>query len=88
MNKPWFDPKTGFLILDEYVAEMPSFQKVMADGIITDDEIAYHAKNVVSLLKQLESSLTPELKNLTTKVLCELTVLHALKQKQMVQQLP
>ncbi|OQZ00599.1 MAG: hypothetical protein B6D35_06025 [Candidatus Brocadia sp. UTAMX2] len=87
MNKPWFDPKTGVLLLDEYVAEMPSFKKIMADNIVTDEEITEHVQNVVSLLKQLETSLTPELKNLTTKALCELVVLYVLQQKQM-EQLP
>lgn len=87
MNKPWFDPKTGILLLDEYVAEMPSFQKIMADNIVTDEEITEHAQNVVSLLKKLEVLLTPELKSLTTKALCEMAVLYALQQKQM-EQLP
>jgi hypothetical protein len=82
MDKPWFDPHTGMLLLDEYVAEMPSFQKIMADEIITDSEIVEHGEKVTVLLKQLETALAPDVKRLVTEALCELAVLYALQRKQ------
>jgi hypothetical protein len=82
MDKPWFDPNTGLLLLDEYVADMPSFKKIMADEIITDSEIIAHGEQVIMLLTQLEAVLTPDVKRLATEALCELAVLYALQRKQ------
>ncbi len=78
MDKPWFDPKTGVLMLDEYIAEMPSFKKIMADNVVTDDEILTHASRVTELLRQLEAALPADVKPLATEALCELAVLYAL----------
>jgi hypothetical protein len=86
MDKPWFNPDTGMLLLDEYVADMPSFQKIMADSVITDDEIAAHAQRVVSLLQELDATLAPDAKRLATDMLCELAVLYALQRKRTVQE--
>lgn len=78
MNRPWFDPETGVLILDEYVSEMPSFKKIMADDLITDAEVAEHANNVTEKLKQLDAMLSPEVKSIATDALCELAVLYTI----------
>lgn len=78
-DKPWFDPKTGFLLLDEYVAEMSSYQGVMADGVVSDQELSEQAQRVTSLLKRLETALSPDMKVLATEALCELAVLHSLQ---------
>jgi hypothetical protein len=83
MSKPWFDPDTGILLLDEYVAEMPSFRSIVEDKLITNEEITTHAQRTVSLFRQLEEALTPETHALATDALCELAVLYALERKQM-----
>ena len=36
MDKPWFDPQTGTLLLDEYVVEMDSYRRIVEDETITD----------------------------------------------------
>jgi len=82
MDKPWFDPKTGVLMLDEYVAEMPSFKKIMADNVVTDDEILSHANRVSELLHQMEAALPADVKPLATEALCELAVLYAINRMQ------
>lgn len=79
-DKPWFDPEIGFLLLDEYIAEMPSFLKIMEDGIVTDGELVQQGLRVTSLLKELESALPPAAKAVATEALCELAVLHAIQQ--------
>jgi len=79
-DKPWYDSKTGFLLLDEYVAEMPSFQKIMEDGVVTDEELAQQARLVTASLQKLEATLSPAAKAVATETLCELAVLHALQQ--------
>jgi hypothetical protein len=81
MDKPWFDPNSGLLLFDEYVADMPSFQKIMADEVITDSELTEHGQRVISLLKRLEAALAPDIKRLASEALCELAVLYALQRK-------
>ena len=81
MIRPWFDAETGVLKLDEYVEAMPSFQKVVQDGLVTDDELEQHALRVVGLLRQLDERLPDDLKALATAALCELAVLYALQRR-------
>ena len=83
MDKPWFDAQTGTLLLDDYVAETDSYRRIIADDVITDDEIAEHGQRVISLLHQLEESLSPETKAIATEALCQLAVLHALQIKRL-----
>jgi flagellin-specific chaperone FliS len=82
-DKPWFDPQTGTLLLDEYVAELDSYRRIVEDGTITDDELAEQTQRVTSLLQQLEGSLSPEVKAIATVALGELTVLNALQVKRL-----
>jgi hypothetical protein len=81
MSRPWFDEATGILKLDEYVQDMPSFLKVLEDGIVTDDELDRHAHRVLGLLQQLDERLPPDLRDLATETLCELAVLYALQRR-------
>jgi predicted ribosome quality control (RQC) complex YloA/Tae2 family protein len=83
MDKPWFDPQTGNLLLDEYVAEMDSYRRIVEDEMITDDELVQQTQRVTSLLQQLEGALSPEAKAIATQALGELTVLNALQVKRL-----
>lgn len=85
MNRPWFDKDTGLLLFDEYVAEMPSYRKIMADEVITDEELKEQAVRVASLFQSLERRLAPEFRSSVTDALCELAVLHSLAWKKMGQ---
>ncbi len=81
MNRPWFDPKTGFPLFGEYVADMPSFKAIMADNVITESEMLEQHHRVTGLLQELEAALPYDLKELTTKTFCELAVLYSLYRK-------
>lgn len=81
MSKPWFDPATGDLLFDDYVAEMPSYRKIMQDEVVSEDEVDRQAGTVLALLRRLEDALTPEQKELVTEALCELAVLNELQLK-------
>ncbi len=83
MAKPWFDPETGALLFDQYVAEMPSFRRIMEDNRVSDEEMRAQAERVVSVLRNLESSLPEASKALATEALCEIAVLHALHNTRM-----
>jgi flagellin-specific chaperone FliS len=83
MDRPWFDPQTGTLMLDEYVAELDSYRRIVEDETITDDELVEQTQRVTSLLQQLEGTLSPEAKAIATQALGELTVLNALQVKRL-----
>ena len=83
MDRPWFDQETGTLMLDEYVLEMDSYRRIVEDETITDDELLEQTQRVTSLLQQLEETLSPEAKAITTEALGELTVLNALQVKRL-----
>jgi hypothetical protein len=81
----WFDPETSVLSLDEIVSSMPSFRRIMEDGVVTEQEFRDQAHLVSTCLRELESVLSPELKPLVTKTICELAVLF-MTQKLFAQQ--
>src|SRR5215213_798603 len=83
MDKPWFDQETGTLLLDEYVVELNSYQRIVEDETITDAELDEQTQRVTSLLRQLEEALSPEAKALATEALGELAVLNALQVKRL-----
>jgi hypothetical protein len=83
MDKPWFDPETGTLMLDEYVVEMDSYRRIVEDETITDDELVEQTQRVTSLLQQLEETLSPDAKAIATEALGELAVLNALQVKRL-----
>jgi hypothetical protein len=83
MDRPWFDPQTGTLMLDEYVVEMDSYRRIVEDETITDDELVEQTQRVASLLRRLEEALSPEAKAIATEALGELTVLNALQVKRL-----
>jgi flagellin-specific chaperone FliS len=82
-DKPWFDPQTGILMLDQYVAEMDSYRRIVEDEVITDDELDEQTQRVASLLRRLEETLSPEAKAIATEALSELAVLNALQVKRL-----
>jgi hypothetical protein len=83
MDRPWFDQETGTLLLDEYVVELNSYQRIVEDETITDAELDEQTRRVTSLLRQLEEALSPEAKALATEALGELAVLSALQVKRL-----
>lgn len=76
--KKLFDEKNGLLLLDELVLEMDSYQKIIADRIITDDEIMAQSAVVVDLFKQIDTNLNDQDKALVLKTIAELAVLYQL----------
>ncbi len=83
MDRPWFDRETGTLLLDEYVVEMDSYQRIVEDEAISDAELVEQTERVSSLLRQLEEALSPEAQAIATEALGELAVLNALQIKRL-----
>ena len=59
-EKPWFDPETGTLMLNEYLFEMDFYRRIVEDEAISDAELVEQTQRVASLLRQLEEALSPE----------------------------
>ena len=67
--------ENGFLNVEDLIMNSPSFQKIMEDNIITEEEIQTQSALVISLLTQLESTCSEEQKELLRRLLAELCVL-------------
>lgn len=72
-----FFDKTGSLNLDELIMEQPSFQQIMADGIVTEAELEEQSQRVRNLLKAMEQSLSPAQIDQVRELLAEISVLVA-----------
>lgn len=67
--------ENGFLNVEDLIMNSPSFQKIMEDNIITEEELQTQSDLVISLLTQLESTCSDEQKELLRRLLAELCVL-------------
>jgi hypothetical protein len=80
-----FDKQTGIFNLDEQVQNRASFQKIMMDQIVTDDEVEEQSQLVIRLLKELEANLSTQDLEKVSDVLVELGVLYAVSQMKQIQ---
>lgn len=76
-----FDEETGYLLLDEMVEQRPSFRKVMADGVVTEEEMRGQAQLVIDCLKDVERRLSGEDMEAVLDAVCELAVLYEMSEK-------
>lgn len=49
-----FFNQNGILNIDEAIMNKESFKKIMADGIVTEDEIKEQSDKVVGLFQEIE----------------------------------
>lgn len=70
--------ENGYLALDEYVCSMPSYQRILEDKQITDEELTDQAQQVVSLVKEVEETLGQRERELVWRMVGELSVLFEL----------
>jgi len=81
----FFDTQTGMLNLDEQVHARPSFQKIMEDQEVTNEEVEEQSQLVIRLLKDLETSLSPSDLEKVNNTLAEMGVLYAITQFKQLQ---
>ena len=67
----------GLLNLDDTVLEMPSFKKIISDGVVSDEEIMEQSAKVVGLLHKAEQELSEAQVALVKETLAEMSVLYA-----------
>lgn len=68
----------GFIDIDEMIAQEPSFQKIMADGVVTSDELCEQTNRVVNLLREVETRLSEEDQMLVKRLFAETNVLSVI----------
>lgn len=73
-----FIKENGLLDLDSIIINNPSYQKIMEDGIVTDEEIQEQAKKIDSMLKDMKSKYTPEQFEEVQKLIAEVSVLFVI----------
>lgn len=70
--------KQGIIDIDEMVASKPSFQNIMADGIVTEDELCVQSQRVLDLLHEAEHRFSDEDLQFIKELLAETNVLSAI----------
>jgi hypothetical protein len=76
-----FFDESGGLNIDDLILQQPSFQKIMEDGIVTEEEIAEQKNRVIAILKKLEKNFTSEQIDQVRELLAEISVLVAVQNK-------
>lgn len=77
-NKNVFFDKNGVLNLDETVMDIDSFKTIMADGIVTDEELKAQSDRVIGILHDMEKRYSPEQLKEIKQLLAETAVLYAI----------
>ena len=70
-----FFDESGALNLDDLIMNQPSFQRIMADGVVTEEEIEEQGQRVKKLLLEMEQSFSPEHIDQVRELLAEVSVL-------------
>lgn len=70
----------GFIDIDEMMAQEPSFQKIMEDGVVTGEELKEQTNRVVDLLHEVENRFSEEDRQLVKKLFAEANVLSVIYQ--------
>ena len=73
-----FFNEQGIIDIDEMIAQEPSFQNIMADGVVTEEELKEQAQKVMSLLHEAEHHFSKEDLLFIKKLLAETNVLAAI----------
>ncbi len=76
-NMNTFFDETGSLNLDDLILKQPSFRQIMADGVVTEQELQDQSARVTALLRQIEQTYTPTQIDQLRELLAEISVLVA-----------
>lgn len=72
-----FFDENGILDVDELIINHPSYQNIMEDGIVTDEELAEQSDKVIALLHDIESKYSEEQVAEIKNLMAEINVLHS-----------
>lgn len=78
-RKSWFDPESNELMFSNYLEQMESWQRALADGVVEPEELQQQAERVSGMLRALEPKLSDELHEELTQILYEWVVLQGME---------
>lgn len=68
----------GILDIDEMIAQEPSFQNIMADGVVTDEELRQQSERVIALLHEAQQRFNDDDLQFIKTLFAEINVLSAI----------
>ncbi len=68
----------GYIDIDEMIAQEPSFQKIMEDGIVSAEELREQSEKVITLLHEVENRFNDRDQQLVKQLFVETNVLSAI----------
>ena len=77
----------GLLDIDGMIAAAPSFQKIMDDGIVTDEELSQQTDKVINLMREAERRFSQEDQLFIKCLFADTNVLSAIYQYYELQEL-
>jgi hypothetical protein len=75
----WFDETASHPLIQEQVTKLESFTDALADGIVTQQEVAAQEARLVAAMKQLEPLLDDAQHAEVTRTLVELTAYNVMR---------
>lgn len=79
--------KEGILDIDEMVVNNASFQKIMEDGEVSEEEIKALSEKIVNLLQYMETQYTPQQIAEVKTLLAEASVLYSVYNYYLIQKI-
>lgn len=70
--------KQGIIDIDEMIVQEPSFQNIMADGMVTEEELHEQSQRVIDLLHEAEQRFSEEDLQFIKRIFTETNVLSAI----------
>ena len=67
--------ENGFLNIEDLIMQSESFQKIMADDVITEEEAMEQEDRVVAIIKEMAETCTPEQIEILRRLMAEICVL-------------
>ena len=68
----------GILDIDEMIAQEPSFQNIMANGVVTGEELRQQSERVIALLHEAEQRFNDDDQQFIKTLFAETNVLSAI----------
>ena len=73
-----FFNERGIIDIDELIAKQSSFQKIMDDGVVTDEELQEQSQRVIDLLYEAENRFNDADQQFIKTLFAEINVLSAI----------
>jgi hypothetical protein len=77
-RRSWLD-ESGGVAIDEQARRLESYVQAIADGVVTDKELAAQEKRVVALMKEVEPQLDDAIHDRVSQLLVELVAYDAMQ---------